>query len=68
MAVNQLTDKKIQAYFRNGKAKLLFDGGNLYLRLRGENQGWFSRFKVPKSATWASAELRGKPIEIGLKA
>lgn len=68
MALYQLTDKEIQAHIRKGKAKLLSDGGNLYLRLRGESQSWLFRFKVPQSATWANAELRGKPIEIGLKA
>ncbi len=68
MALNQLTDKEIQAHIRKGKAKLLSDGGNLYLRLRGESQSWLFRFKVPQAAAWANAELRGKPIEIGLKA
>jgi integrase len=39
------------------------DGGNLYLRVRGNGRSWVFRYKVPKGAAWAAA---GKPVELGL--
>jgi hypothetical protein len=38
------------------------DGGNLYLRVRGNGRSWVFRYKVPKGAAWAA----GKPVELGL--
>lgn len=39
------------------------DGGNLYLRVRGNGRSWVFRYKVPRGGTWAT---EGKPVELGL--
>jgi integrase len=42
------------------------DGGNLYLRVRGKGRSWVFRYKVRRDAKWASTDIIGKPVELGL--
>lgn len=68
MALNRLTDVEIKSLSGEGKGGMLSDGGNLYIRARGNGKSWLFRFKVSQGAKWASPDLRGKIIEIGLGA
>lgn len=54
-----LSDKKIAALPDGFHS----DGGNLYLRVRGNGKSWVYRYKIPKGADWGAA---GKPVELGL--
>ena len=68
MALNRLTDVEIKSLSGAGKGGMLSDGGNLYIRARGNGKSWLFRFKVAQNALWASPDLRGKIVEIGLGA
>lgn len=68
MALNRLTDVQVKSLSGEGKGGMLSDGGNLYIRARGNGKSWLFRFKVRQNAKWAGPEMRGKIIEIGLGA
>lgn len=59
MAEKLLTDTRIKALPDGFHS----DGGNLYLRVRGNGKSWVYRYKIPKNAEWGAA---GKPVELGL--
>jgi len=63
-ALNQLTVRQIDGLPDGFHS----DGGNLYLRVRGNGRSWVFRYKVRRDARWASADLIGKPVELGLGA
>jgi integrase len=62
--IHLLHDKKLPALPDGFHA----DGGNLYLRVRGNGRSWVFRYKVPKSAKWLLDDPAawGKPVEHGL--
>ena len=56
-AINRLTALQVKNLGEGSHS----DGGNLYLRVRGNGRRWVFRYKVPKG--WPD---EGKPVEIGL--
>jgi integrase len=60
-ALNKLTVRLIDGLPEGFHA----DGGNLYLRVRGNGKSWVFRYKIPKGANWGVA---GKAVELGLGA
>jgi integrase len=60
--LNLLSDKQI-AKVKEGYTA---DGGNLYLRRRGDGRSWVFRFKVGLNSGWSDPSRIGKPIELGL--
>jgi integrase len=60
--LNLLSDKQISKV----KEGYSSDGGNLYVRRRGDGRTWVFRFKVGLKSEWAEPDRLGKPIELGL--